>query len=105
MTHRAYPFAPLERQLALRLGPTETVAPGEELPASAIADALGTSHTQVYRWRRDGLSWLWADRLALKAGFLPAELWPWWTDDSIVWAEARTVFNRAKRLRLARKAA
>lgn len=45
-----------------------------------VAHVMGTTVRSVHRWVEHGLSWSKADRLAVKAGFHPAELWGdvWW---------------------------
>lgn len=45
---------------------------------SALARALGCDHTQVSRWRSQGLPLDSADRVAVALGLHPAEVWPDW---------------------------
>jgi hypothetical protein len=47
---------------------------------SALARALGADRAQVGRWERTGVSPCTADRLAIRLGFHPVELWPEWFD-------------------------
>lgn len=43
------------------------------------ADTLGTSRQQIIRYRRDGLPWYLADRIACRVvGVHPANIWPEW---------------------------
>jgi transposase-like protein len=47
---------------------------------STLARALGVDRAQLGRWRRTGVTPSTADRLAVRLGFHPAELWPQWFD-------------------------
>lgn len=59
------PFDPL----ASRLG---------DLPVLEVARRVDVDSRQVYRWRKAGLTVDQADRLAVLAGFHPAEIWQQW---------------------------
>lgn len=65
---RPYPFEPLQRLIA---APTAQVA----------ADLLGVPRRRLYRLRDQGLTVDQADRMAIAAGYHPAEVWPTWLDD------------------------
>lgn len=45
-----------------------------------VAGVLGTSKRQVARWRAGArIQWINADRLAVRLGMHPLEIWPeWW---------------------------
>jgi hypothetical protein len=43
-----------------------------------IAQATETCRRTVQRWKHDGMTVDQADRAAVKAGFHPANIWPWW---------------------------
>jgi hypothetical protein len=80
---KRYPFAPLEAAVTvadgLRLDRT-----GHPVTSSRIvADALGRTIQQVYRWRKIGVTADQADELAMRAGFHPFEVWPEIADDQI----------------------
>ncbi len=49
--------------------------------------ALGLSGSTQQEYRRDGVTERVADRLAVKAGFLPYEVWPEIADDAIASVE------------------
>jgi len=94
--HERFPFAPIEH--AARYGnPPHT---NDSCPycshlggASAwgartsavcvtthqVAERLGIPHRSVLRYRHNGLTRDAADRLAVRLGHHPAELWPAWT--------------------------
>ena len=46
----------------------------------AAARRLGTSPRQVHRWRKEGVPWLFADKLAVRIGLHPCEVWVDWFD-------------------------
>lgn len=99
-----FPFAPLE-DLArygnpphinqrgrgcphcTRLGTTDTRVSATCVTDHQVAERLGVAERQVYRYRHTGLTTEAADRLAVRLGRHPAELWPtqWmqieWTDE------------------------
>jgi hypothetical protein len=60
---RRYPFGPVE-QLA------------DHWTAGELALRLGVHRSQLYRWRRYGVTVDQADTLACRVGRHPAELWP-----------------------------
>ena len=68
MITRYYPWAPLRALL------------GETEAAFFRRAHLGGAEWKTYRTR--GLTPLVADRLAVLAGFHPAEVWPSWFDDA-----------------------
>lgn len=45
---------------------------------SGLARALGRDRAQVGRWRRQGVTLLSADRIAVALGLHPVEVWPDW---------------------------
>ena len=50
----------------------------DESSAAELAERLRISARTVHRYRHRGLTVLQADRLAVAAGFHPAEIWPDW---------------------------
>lgn len=64
------PFEPLERLLSGSC-------------AGATARTLGVDLRQIYRWRRQGVTWALADELAVRVGLHPAVVWgrDWWDLD------------------------
>lgn len=66
---RYYPFAALAEAL--------------DLPEHQAAVALRLSGTTEKRYRDQGVTWPVADRLAVRAGFHPAQIWPEWIDHAI----------------------
>jgi hypothetical protein len=71
----ALPFAPIDEWCHRHL--RYTTPQGVQLPCSErlIAQAVGLDHRAVQRLRRDGLDVFQADRLAIRLGLLPHELW------------------------------
>lgn len=69
MTDHRYPFAALAAAL--------------DLPEWRAAKHLSLSGSTEQEYRTRGLTWRVADRLAVKAGFHPAHIWPEWTDHAI----------------------
>jgi hypothetical protein len=67
------PFDPLERLVGRGCG-------------LAAARALDVHPRQVYRWRRQGVTWATADQLAARVGRHPAEVWgtDWWDPEPIL---------------------
>lgn len=53
------------------------------------ARALGLRGKTEQQYRRDGMSELVADRLAVKAGFVPWTIWPEWLEEAKRTCEAR----------------
>lgn len=50
----------------------------ERLSTAEVAEVLGVSRRQVCRWAAHGLTPYEADRLAVKVGAHPAQVWPEW---------------------------
>jgi len=51
-----------------------------ELSQSQLSNMYGVGGQSLKRWRECGLTVEAADRLAVRAGLHPAEVWPeWWT--------------------------
>lgn len=47
-----------------------------------MAEVLGTTTRTIFRLRRAGMSYVQADRYAVRAGLHPGDVWPqWWTLD------------------------
>jgi hypothetical protein len=69
VTAPRYPIEPLARLLGIS-------------PGTALA-RLGVSGSTAKQYRTEGVSGRVADRLAVRAGFHPAEVWPEWTDHQI----------------------
>jgi hypothetical protein len=69
------PFEPLENQLRLQWSPTGNRS-NTEFSVVDIATTLHTDRTNVYRWRKAGLTVATADSLSIRAGMHPALLWP-----------------------------
>lgn len=72
---------------------------GMKYPFAPLAAVMGMSEAQACRqlnlagktaqkYRRDGMSELVADRMAVKAGFAPYEVWPEWLDEGLQAAQA-----------------
>lgn len=76
---RVLPFDPILDRLAERLrAPFHPPGgdPRAELGSDgAIADALGHSRRQVQRWKREGLTVIKADEIAVAIDAHPIELW------------------------------
>lgn len=94
------PFADLERLVAVRLGVrAEQGAPQAGWTDSDLAAVLGVSDWSLRQYRRRDLSLDVADRLAIAAGWHPAEVWPdWWALVEAVDAD-RTERTEEARLR------
>lgn len=45
---------------------------------SALARALGVDRANATRWRRNGIPMDTADRIAVRLGWHPVEIWPEW---------------------------
>lgn len=57
---------------------------GEEVTDTALAQTLGVNRSTVYKWRRGRYNMLnayMADRLAMRVGMHPCQLWGnlWWS--------------------------
>jgi hypothetical protein len=72
-----FPFDALERLILVNTGSRLNAAGQPVAPSRIVADALGTTLHQVYRWRRYGLDADQADRFAVQALKMhPVEVWP-----------------------------
>lgn len=70
--------------------PFDALAEAMRMTPAAAAWHLGISGaTEHKRYREGGLSRVVADRLAVKAGFHPASVWPEWMESSIEDVRAR----------------
>ena len=82
------PFGPLEDYANTRFavdehGDTGGFGPLPPLTGRRLAEALGVSPNTVITARRGGLSWQYADTLAVRLGLHPCALWPeWFTIDA-----------------------
>lgn len=83
-----YDFTPLERLIVAAVGPRLTNDNQRQSASRIVADELGTTLHQVYRWRRYGVDRDQADEFAVKIGLHPAEVWPEWVDDATRVCEA-----------------
>lgn len=52
---------------------------------SALARALGVHRANATRWRRDGITMNTADRIAVRLGWHPVEIWPEWYAVTTAW--------------------
>lgn len=52
-------------------------------PVTTCAALLDVDQSQIYVWKREGLRWVVADELAIRAGFHPSEIWPEWVPDGL----------------------
>lgn len=101
---KRYPFLPLEELIVFGAGPR--VHEHIDIRVSAarlVADTLGRSQQQVYRWRNVGVSFDQADELATRAGFHPASVWPEWMDDQLNEFETKRRARNAAKMRRYRK--
>ena len=71
-----YDFAPIEA-----LFPYKPDG-GQRNEPLGMAELLGSTNTNVSRYRRKGMPVEVADRLAVRLGLHPAQLWPSWFDDA-----------------------
>ena len=71
-----YPFDPIDRRFPFR--PTGG-SPDEPLGLAAL---LGTSNARIGHYRKAGLTVDAADRMAVRLGMHPAQLWPSWFEDA-----------------------
>jgi hypothetical protein len=55
--------------------------------AAALAQLLGVSPRQVFRWRAEGVSLNVADRICATVGRHPAEVWDIWSLDDVLIGE------------------
>ena len=69
MSDRRYPVEPLCALMRLA-------------PSTALV-RLGVSGSTMQKYRDEGVSARVADRLAVRAGYHPAEVWPEWVDEQI----------------------
>ncbi len=74
----------------------------DNLPANVgdigkVASVLNMEPSNIYRWRQYGLTWFTADRIAVKMGLHPAEIWPQWFDDGDRRREASEEKARVKK--------
>ena len=68
------PFEPVARLVPTSADEHRRGAPVRS--ARQIADYLGVSTRRVYRWRREGIRYYDADRVALALGLHPLLVWP-----------------------------
>lgn len=50
---------------------------------SLLSEVSGVSERSLRRWADRGLDDYQADRLAIRSGYHPAELWPTWIEDGL----------------------
>lgn len=84
MTTDRYPLAPLAQALGIELLDAGTFGSDcEPRGVLELAARFDCSPETIYRFRRDGLSVMQADRYAMGAGVHPSRIWPtWWADVS-----------------------
>ena len=97
-----FPFAPLEAVArygnpahinkrgsgcphCTRLGTTDTRISATCVTDHQVAERLGVAERQIYRYRHTGLAAEAADRLAVRLGHHPSEIWSGWND--IEWTD------------------
>lgn len=78
MTAPRYPFAPIDAMFEPSKG---YLMPEAERPLS-IYEGLDTHREQLRRWRENGLTTEWADKLAVRLGMNAVDIWPSWYDDA-----------------------
>ena len=71
----------------MRRYPLEPLAAAMCMSLNAACVQLGVSGSTLKKYRDDGVSERVADRLAVRAGFHPAEVWPEFADAGIADAE------------------
>ena len=76
----ARPLWPSARGPYFPVDPLLALAPGDSINNLAKVIANGDVPANVHRARREGLTWVAADRWACALGFHPAEVWAnaWW---------------------------
>lgn len=71
-------------------------AGGRGLSMSEVARRVGSDARELYRWRDAGsIPERAADRVAVKLGVLPSDIWPTWMEDGLAMAEAEERRQRA----------
>lgn len=79
MDRRRFPLKHLADKLGIVVGaPGVNSADGHPIGHGALAERLGIHIRTVRYYSRDGIPEASADRLAVKAGYLPWEIWPWY---------------------------
>lgn len=78
---RRWPFEPLEPLIEARYR-NHPAAGNNRATTIGIAGRAGhvldVNASQIHLWRRDGLPDQAADRIALRLGYHPAQIWPDW---------------------------
>lgn len=64
--------------------------------ANRWATEAGVTSRTIVRWRNEGVPEKHADRLAVAAGFHPAEVWPEWIDRHVAELDRRDEERRRK---------
>jgi hypothetical protein len=77
-----FPFDDLEVLVLNRLGVRCRPNGIDGATVNDIAAELGVTQRSVFRYRRSGLTHNAADKLAIAAGYHPANVWPEWLEAS-----------------------
>lgn len=73
--------------------PLQALLERSTLNVHELSIATGIDYRTFVNWKRNGLTWIAADHLAIATGIHPAVVWPQWMDDSIAW-DKRKVAKR-----------
>lgn len=73
---RHLPFQPLADYMVEVLG---------DSTLDMRCDRLGFPRSTVCRWMKHGIPWERADVLVIQLGLHPAEIWPQWIDQALLW--------------------
>lgn len=92
-----YSFDALAAVARQRYLPTEHTRISGDI--GKVARALNMEPSGIYRWREEGLTWMTADRVAVRLGLHPAEIWPTWFDDADQRHETAIKAERLKKRR------
>lgn len=68
---------------------------------TAAAAILEVAARSVHRWMAEGLTPFQADRLAIRVGLHPCDVWPSWFDDAEAWFATHTTAHEPRASRAA----